>query len=205
MFVSIKQTIMKKARNILLATLIASAGIAQTNWKVDNSHSKMGFSVTHLMISETEGKFKLYEGKVSSISETDFTNASIEFTVDVNSINTDDEKRDAHLKSDDFFNAEKFPKMTFKSTSMKPGKTKGIYVIEGELTIRDVTKKVKFTAVSNGKTVKDPWGMTRAGFKVTGKINRMDYNLKWNAALEAGGVVVSEEVNISLNIELIKA
>jgi polyisoprenoid-binding protein YceI len=158
-----------------------------------------------MMVSETEGKFKIYDGKVSSKSETDFSNAAIEFSVDVNSINTDDEKRDGHLKSDDFFNAEKYPKMTFKSTSMKAGKTKGTYVIEGDLTIRDVTKKVTFTAVSNGKTVKDPWGMIRTGFKVTGKINRVDYGLKWNALIEAGGVAVSEEVKIDLNIELIKA
>jgi polyisoprenoid-binding protein YceI len=196
---------MKKINNILLMTLATGAAVAQTNWKVDNSHSKLGFAVTHMMVSETEGKFKIYDGKVSSKSETDFSNAAIEFSVDVNSINTDDEKRDGHLKSDDFFNAEKYPKMTFKSTSMKAGKTKGTYVIEGDLTIRDVTKKVTFTAVSNGKTVKDPWGMIRTGFKVTGKINRVDYGLKWNALIEAGGVAVSEEVKIDLNIELIKA
>lgn len=195
---------MKTLKSIILATMLTTAGVAQTSWKLDNSHSKLGFSVTHMMVSETEGKFKIYEGKVSSKSETDFSGASIEFSADVASINTDDAKRDEHLKSDDFFNAEKFPKMTFKSTSMKAGKTKGTYVLEGELTIRDVTKKVTLTAVSNGKTVKDPWGNIRTGFKVTGKINRTDFGLKWNAMIEAGGVVVSEEVKIDCNIELIK-
>lgn len=196
---------MKKIRNISAVVLLTSAASAQTSWKVDNSHSKMGFSVTHMMVSETEGKFKLYDGKVSSASETDFTNASVEFSVDVNSINTDDEKRDGHLKSDDFFNAEKFPKMVFKSTSMKPGKTKGTYTLEGNLTIRDVTKKVTLTVTGTGKAVKDPWGMIRTGFKVTGSINRIDFGLKWNALIEAGGVAVSETVKIDCNIELIKA
>jgi polyisoprenoid-binding protein YceI len=196
---------MNKIKNITVLTVLTTAAVAQTSWKVDNSHSKMGFSVTHMMVSETEGKFKIYDGKVSSATDTDFTNAKVEFSVDVKSINTDDEKRDAHLQSDDFFNAEKFPKMTFKSTSIKSGKTAGIYIIEGDLTIRDVTKKVSFTGTTGGKTVKDPWGMTRIGFKVNGKINRSEFGLKWNAMIEAGGVVVSDEVKIDCNIELIKA
>lgn len=197
---------MKKQQfSILMGSMFALAVSAQTNWKVDNSHSKIGFSVTHMMVGETEGKFKLYEGKVSSTSETDFNNANIEFTVDVNSINTDDDRRDGHLKSDDFFNAVKFPKMTFKSTSMKKGKAVGEYIMEGNLTIRDITKKVTLTAVTSGKSVKDPYGLTRVGFKVKGTINRIEYGLKWNAVLEAGGVAVSEEVKIDSNIELIKS
>ena len=197
---------MKKQQfSILMGSMFALAVSAQTNWKVDNSHSKIGFSVTHMMVGETEGKFKLYEGKVSSTSETDFNNANIEFTVDVNSINTDDDRRDGHLKSDDFFNAVKFPKMTFKSTSMKKGKAVGEYIMEGNLTIRDITKKVTLTAVTSGKSVKDPYGLTRVGFKVKGTINRTEYGLKWNAVLEAGGVAVSEEVKIDSNIELIKS
>lgn len=196
---SIKQTL---AGALVLVALGASS---QVNWKIDNSHSKLGFSVTHMMVSETEGKFKIYDGKVSSKSELDFTDAPVEFVVDVNSVNTDDEKRDGHLKSPDFFDAEKYPKMTFKSTSMKPGKVKGTYELEGNLTIRDVTKKVKLLAIGSGKTVKDPWGNTRYAFKVTGKINRVDYGLKWNAAIEAGGVVVGEDVNINSTIELVKS
>lgn len=196
------KTIQKTAALALVVTALNTT--AQTNWKVDASHSKLGFSVTHMMVSETEGKFKIYEGKVGSKSETDFTNANIDFSVDVASVDTDDDKRDGHLKSDDFFNAEKFPKMVFKTTSMKPGKVKGTYDLEGDLTIRDVTKKVKFLAVGSSKTVKDPWGNIRYAFKVSGKINRVEYGLKWNAILEAGGLAVSEDVKIDCTIELVK-
>jgi polyisoprenoid-binding protein YceI len=204
-FVSPKQKQMKKIATIAAVGLTVMTANAQTAWKVDASHSKMGFSVTHMMVSETEGKFKIYSGTVSSKSETDFTGAAIDFTVDVSSINTDDEKRDAHLKSDDFFNAEKFPKMIFKGQSMKAGKVKGTYILTGDLTIRDVTKKVEFLVTGSTKAVKDPWGMTRMGFKVKGTINRKDFGLKWNALLEAGGVAVSEDVKIDCNIELTKA
>ncbi len=197
------KTIQKTAAAAL--TVMALGTTAQTNWKVDASHSKLGFSVTHLMVSETEGKFKVYEGTVASKSETDFTDSKIEFSVDVNSINTDDEKRDGHLKSPDFFDAEKFPKMIFKASSMKAGKTKGTYDLEGDFTMHGVTKKVKLLAVGASKAVKDPWGNTKYAFKVTGKINRTDYGLKWNAVLEAGGVVVSEEVKIDCTLELAKA
>lgn len=178
---------------------------AQTNWKIDASHSKMGFMVTHLMVSETEGKFKIYEGTVQSKSDLDFTDAKIEFSADVNSINTDDEKRDGHLKSADFFDAEKNPKISFKATSMKPTKVKTTYTLEGDLTMKGVTKKVKLMAVGSSKTVKDPWGNTKYGFKVVGTINRKDWGLNWNAALESGGVVVSEEVKIDITVELNKA
>jgi polyisoprenoid-binding protein YceI len=187
--------------------LVSSAAIAQVNWKVDASHSKVGFSVTHLMVSETEGKFRVYDGKVSSKSESDFTDAGIEFTADAASINTEDEKRDAHLKSADFFDAEKYPKLIFKATSMKPNPKKGktAYDLEGDLTMHGVTKKVKLSAIGASKAVKDPWGNIKYGFKVTGVINRKDYGLNWNAALETGGVVVSDEVNLDINIELNKA
>lgn len=186
---------------ILLTTAIIEPTIAQTTWNIDKSHSKVKFSVTHMMISETTGEFKVYDGKVSSTKD-DFTDAKIEFTIDVNSINTDDEKRDAHLKSNDFFNAEAYPKMTFKSTSFKKVNGKN-YKLAGDLTIRDVTKKVEFDVIYNG-TAKSPWGATVSGFKLNGKINRMDYNLKWNVALEAGGMLVGEEVSIECNVELIK-
>ncbi len=198
---------MKTLKQTIATALVATAltTSAQTNWKVDGSHSKLGFAVTHLMVSETEGKFKIYEGTVASKSETDFTDSKIEFSVDVNSINTDDEKRDGHLKSPDFFDAAAYPKMRFKATSMKPGKIKGTYDLEGDLTMHGVTKKVKLNAIGASKTVKDPWGNTKYAFKVTGKLNRIDYGLKWNAALEAGGVVVSEDVKIDCTIELTKA
>ncbi|MDI9339805.1 MAG: YceI family protein [Sediminibacterium sp.] len=195
---------MKKLKQTLALVALSAGLMAQTNWKVDPSHSKLGFSVVHMMISETEGTFKVYEGTVSSSKETDFTNAAIDFKVDVNSVNTDDEKRDGHLKSADFFDAEKNPKMTFKSTSMK-AKGKMIYDLEGDLTIKGVTKKVKLQAIGAPKTVKDPWGNIRYAFKVIGKINRKDFGLTWNAALEAGGVAVSDDVKLNITIELVKS
>jgi len=165
---------------------------------VDPVHSKLGFTVTHLLISEVEGNFKNYTGTITS-SKPDFTDAVIDFSVDVASINTDNEMRDKHLKSDDFFNAEKFPKITFSTSSIK--KIDGNnYSLEGNLQIRDVTKKVKFDVIYKG-TVKDPYGNTKAGFKATTTINRLDYGLKWNALTETGGAVVSPEVSVILNLE----
>ena len=197
---------MKKLLITAATSLFVLSANAQVNWKVDASHSKLGFSVTHLMVSETEGKFKVYEGSVNSKSEMDFTDAKIEFSADVASINTEDEKRDGHLKSPDFFDAEKYPKITFKSTSMKPSaKSKTTYILTGDLTMHGVTKKVTFTATGASKIVKDPYGNIKNGFKVSGTINRKDFGLTWNMALEAGGVIVSEDVKIDLNIELNKA
>ena len=194
-----------------LKTLVAVAVItvnakAQTNWNVDASHSKLGFAVTHMMVSETEGKFKVYEGKVSSLkADVDFTDAKIDFSVDAASINTDDEKRDGHLKSADFFDVAKFPKITFVSKSMKAGKIKNTYTLIGDLTMHGVTKSVTLNAIGASKIVKDPYGMERYAFKVTGSINRKDFGLVWNAVLEAGGVAVSEDVRLDINIEITKA
>lgn len=197
---------MKKLFITAAAAFLMGAANAQVNWKLDASHSKVSFSVVHAMVAETEGRFKMFEGTVSSKSDMDFTDANINFTIDAASINTEDEKRDGHLKSPDFFDVAKYPTLTFKSTSMKPtGKGKTAYEVEGELTMHGVTKKVKFLAIGAAKTVKDPYGQTKNGFKVTGTINRKDFGLTWNAALEAGGVMVSEDVQIVLNIELNKA
>lgn len=169
-----------------------------SKWGLDKSHSGVKFSVQHLVISEVEGTFKVFDGAINSPAA-DFNNAQISFSVDVNSINTDEPKRDEHLKSDDFFNAEKFPQMKFNSTSFK--KVSGNkYALEGNLTIRDVTKKVKFAVVYGG-TIKDPWGNIKAGFKATGKINRKEYGLKWGALTEAGGAVVGDDVNMVINVE----
>ncbi len=174
---------------------------APASWAVDVSHSAVKFTVSHLMVSEVEGRFKMFGGTVNATSA-DFNNATIKFDADVNSINTDNDMRDNHLKGDDFFNAEKFPKMTFVSTSFRKGKGSA-YTLEGNLTIRDVTKKVTF-AVNYGGTMKDPYGNIKAGFKATGKISRKAYNLKWSAVTEAGGAVVGDEVSMTLNIELTK-
>lgn len=197
---------MKTKMKTLLAVALLSLGAkAQTTWNVDASHSKLGFSVTHMMVSETEGRFKIYEGKLSSKSDLDFTDAVIDFSVDVNSINTDNDQRDAHLKSADFFDAATFPKITFKSVSMKPGKVKGTYILVGDLTMHGVTKRVTFTAIAAKNIVKDPYGMQRFAFKVIGKVNRIDFGLKYNAVLEAGGVALSEDVKIDCTIEITKA
>lgn len=195
---------MKKLFTTAAASLlIATAAVAQVKWKVDASHSKLGFSVVHAMVSETEGKFKVFDGTAESKTDMDFTNANINFTADVSSINTEDEKRDGHLKSPDFFDVAKFPTITFKSTSMKlDGKGKTSYVLEGDLTMHGITKKVKLNAIGASTTVKDPWGNIKNGFKVSGVISRKDFGLTWNAALEAGGVLVSDEVTINCNIEL---
>ncbi len=174
----------------------------ETTWNVDASHSAIRFSVPHMMVSETEGNFKKFTGKITA-KDANFTDAKVEFTVDVNSINTDDEARDKHLKADDFFAADKYPNMTFKSTSFKKvGGTK--YVVEGDLTIRNVTKKVKLN-VTYGGTVKDPWGNTKVGFKAQFVIDRQQYGLSFNKALETGGAMVGNNVTIDLKFEFAMA
>src|ERR1041385_6842735 len=198
-----------KINTILLAgasALLTAPAVSQTNWKVDASHSKLRFSVTHMMVSETEGKFKVFDGSAQSKADLDFTGAAISFTADPASIDTDDPKRDGHLKSPDFFDVAKYPGMSFKSVSMKPsGKGSTAYNLEGDLTMHGVTKRVKFEAIGADKTVKDPYGNTKYGFRVSGKVNRKDFGLNWNKVLEAGGVAVGDEVNIVCNIELNKA
>ncbi|MCB0751369.1 MAG: YceI family protein [Ignavibacteriae bacterium] len=192
---------MKSLKIAILLLAAASFSFAQTNWSIDKSHSKIGFSVTHLVITEVEGKFKNFEAKITTANE-NFDGASIEFTADVNSIDTYNEKRDQHLMSDDFFNAEKFPKLIFKSKSFKKVDDKN-YKLVGDLTIRDITKEVTLDAKYGG-TITDPWGNTKAGFKIDGDINRFDYGLKWDAAIETGGLVVSKDVKLIINLELNK-
>jgi polyisoprenoid-binding protein YceI len=196
---------MKKVKAILMSVAVLAAGFgakAQSTWTVDASHSKLQFSVTHLMISETVGQFKTFNGKITSTND-DFQGAKVEFTIDVNSINTDDENRDKHLKSPDFFDTGKYPTMTFKSLTFNKVDGKN-YKMIGELTMKGITKKVEFDVVYNG-TVKDPWGNTKAGFKLKGTINRVDFGLAYNSNLETGGVMISEIVNISSDIEIAKA
>jgi polyisoprenoid-binding protein YceI len=187
---------------MVIGMMIISKSEAQTKWTLDNAHTGVKFTVTHLVISEIEGAFKSFTGSMTA-TKPDFSDAQIDFSVDIASINTDNEMRDTHLKADDFFNAEKFPKMIFKSISMN--KLSGNkYELTGNLTIRDVTKKVKF-AVTYGGTVKDPWGNVKAGFKATATINRLEYGLKWNTVTEAGGAVVGSDVTIIINAEFAQA
>jgi polyisoprenoid-binding protein YceI len=170
-------------------------------YKIDVDHSDVMFKVKHLMISTATGIFKKFDATVETEGD-DFTNAKVNFEADVNSIDTKNEQRDAHLKSDDFFNAEQFPKMTFKSTGIEKN-GEGEYTLKGDLTIRDITKPITLDVDYNGST-KDPWGFERAGFEVTGKINRKEYGLKWSAVTEAGGLVVDDVVKLVMNIEFVK-
>ena len=193
---------MNKTLILITSIVIMSINVfAQATWTVDNVHSNVKFSVSHLIISDVEGNFKVYSGNLQS-SKPDFTDAVVEFAVDVASVNTDNEMRNKHLKSDDFFNAEKYPQMLFKSTSWKKVDEKN-FVLEGDLTIRDVTKRIVFT-VTGGGTIQDPWGNTKAGFKATSMINRFDFGLKFNALTETGGAVVGKDVTITLNLEFAK-
>lgn len=192
---------MKKLSFVAAFVLSAFFGFAQTKWTVDKSHSNVKFTVTHMAVSEVEGSFKLFDGTVEH-TKADFSDAKINFTVDVNSVNTDNERRDTHLKSDDFFNAAQFPQMKFVSTSFKPlGNNK--YELAGDLTIRDITKPVVFT-VSYGGTLTTSRG-AKAGFKATATIDRFAYNLKWDRATEAGGLVVAKDVQIQINLEMDQA
>lgn len=191
-------------KKLLLAVLVCGplSALAQAaTWKVDRDHSSVNFSVEHLVISEVDGSFKNFDGTITS-GKTDFSDASISFTVDVSSVTTGNGPRDNHLKSNDFFNAEQFPKMNFKSVSFTKI-TDGKYLMEGDLTIRDVTKRVKFN-VTYGGTAKDADGKQRAGFKANTYINRFDYNLKWDKTTEAGGMVVDKMVDVELKLEFVK-
>lgn len=173
-----------------------------TTWNFDLSHSSVNFHVRHLMVSKVHGRFHDWAGSLV-IDDADITKSRVDVTIQAASLDTKDEKRDAHLRSPDFFDTEKHPTLTFKSTSVtKQGE--GELEVTGDLTIAGTTKSVKL-AVETAGTVKDPWGGTRTGFSAKTTINRKDFGLHWNAALEAGGVLVGEKVEITLEIEAIKA
>lgn len=190
-----------KKMNLLLAGLVSLAFMgaqAQTNWKLDKVHSSIRFSVSHMVVSESEGTFKSFDGTVSN-TKADFSDAKINFTIDVNSIATENEGRDKHLKSDDFFSAEKYPTIKFESTSLKPlGGNK--YKLTGNMTVRDVTKPVEFD-VTYGGVINTQRGR-KAGFKATTTINRQDFNLKWSRTVEAGGLAVGNDVEVVIKVEL---
>lgn len=172
---------------------------AQTIWNSDLSHSRVDFSVSHLVIAEVTGRFTQFEVTLQQEKE-DFSDSKLEATIKTASINTDSEGRDKHLRSDDFLNAEKFPDITFKSTSfVKTGKD--TYKVTGDLTIRDVTKTVVLDTKYNG-SVTDPRGNVKSAFKATSSVNRFDYGVKWNKAIETGGLVAGDTVTITLLVEL---
>lgn len=175
----------------------ASTKRVATKWNLDKTHSFIRFSVTHMVVSEAEGNFKKFDGSFEH-TKPDFSDAKISFTIDAASINTENENRDKHLKGDDFFAADKYPTIKFESTAFQPlGNNK--YKLTGNLTIRDVTKPVVFD-VTYGGTIKTQRG-EKSGFKGTTTINRFDYGLKWDRATEAGSLVVSKEVEITVKAE----
>ncbi|WP_461789210.1 YceI family protein [Pedobacter sp.] len=174
--------------------------MATTKWALDPTHSELQFKVKHLMITTVTGSIKSFSAELESEGE-DFTNASISFSGDISSIDTGNGDRDGHLKSGDFFDAEKYPAISFKSTSVE--KDGSDYIVKGDLTIKDVTKPVKLNAEFGGIAT-DPWGNTKAGFTLSGKVNRTEFGLTWNAALETGGVMVSEEVKILGELQFVK-
>ena len=195
---------MQRIMIITLALVLAVTGVsAETTWKLDNVHSAVKFSVTHMVIAEVPGSFRDFDVTFVQKGSADFAGSSLNATIKTASVNTDNDGRDKHLRSDDFFNAEKFPVITFKSTAFEKTGT-DTYAIKGDLTIRDITKPVVLTARYTG-TVKDPWGNTKIGFKATTAISRFEFGLKWNKAVEAGGLVVGETVDIMLLMEFAQA
>lgn len=178
-----------------------TATAQQTKWVIDPTHSEVQFKVKHLVISTVTGSFQKFEAEAIAKKD-DFTDVQVTFTADAKSITTNNDQRDTHLRSDDFFNTDKYPQITFKSTEFrKVGDHE--YKLVGDLTIRDVTKPIALD-VEYGGVVVDPYGNTKAGFEVTGTINRKDYGLKWNAITEAGSAVVSDKVKILASVQFVR-
>lgn len=174
--------------------------MATIKWTIDPTHSEVGFKVKHMMFTNVSGQFDSYDATIAT-EDFDFTTSKIEFSANIDSINTGNSDRDNHLKSADFFDAEKNPKLTFVSSSLvKKGDD---YELTGELTINGITKTVKLETEVSG-LLKDPWGNTKVGLNATGKINRTDFGLTWNSALETGGVLVSEEVKLNIELQFLQ-
>lgn len=189
---------MKKFNSLFALVLLSGAAFAQTTWTIDKNHSKVGFSVAHMGVSEVEGKFNEFDGTIVSKSD-DFNGAQVQFTSKTTSIDTDNERRDNHLRSPDFFDAEKFPETKFTGTLVKEG---GKYKLKGDFTLHGVTKQVEFD-VTYGGTVDHGKGV-KAGFKLTGKINRQDYGLTWANKVPTGELVVGDDVELVVKVELDK-
>lgn len=175
--------------------------MATTNWQIDTTHSEVQFKVKHMMISTVTGYFSSFNATVATEGE-DFTTAKVDFSADIASISTNNEQRDAHLKSADFFDAENHPQLIFSGSKLQKLDDEN-YLLHGDLTIRGVSKPVELKVTYGGIAV-DPWGNTRSGFTIDGKINRKEFGLHWSAVTEAGGIVVSDEVRLHVNAEFIK-
>jgi polyisoprenoid-binding protein YceI len=177
--------------------------MATTNWILDPSHSEVEFKIKHMMISNVSGQFRKFECTVQTEGE-DFMTAKVAFSADVDSITTGSDQRDGHLKSPDFFDAAKFPTVKFVNTKYENVDNDGSYEVYGDLTIHGVTKNVKLDAEFGG-VIKDPWGNTRAGITISGKINRKEFGLAWHGVTETGSLIVSDEVRIHVGLEFVKA
>jgi polyisoprenoid-binding protein YceI len=177
--------------------------VTTTTWNIDPVHSAAHFKVRHMMVSNVKGMFTHVSGTLE-LDNTDITNSRVEASIDASTINTCDPQRDIHLKSADFFDVEKFPTISFRSTHVVKTDDLGL-AVEGDLTIHGVSRKVVFDVEGPSPSIKDLWGNTRVGLSASAHINRKDFGLTWNAALETGGIVVGEDVAITLDIEFVKA
>lgn len=187
----------------LILMVITISGYSQsTKWIVDDTHAKIGFKVAHFGISETEGKFNKFSGTVLS-DKADFSDSKIEFVIDVNSVDTDNEQRDVHLKSADYFDVAKYPQIVFKGKSLK-SVSNNKYKLTGDFTMHGVTKEVVLDVVYRGTVPIDPFGNTKAGFKITGTIDRTKWGLTWTSSLASGDLLVGNDVDLECNIELTK-
>lgn len=186
-----------------MSTITAPPATATTTWNIDPVHSTAQFKVKHMMISNVKGEFKDITGELE-LSETDLTRSRVEASVDAATINTREAQRDAHLKSADFLDVEKFPGLTFKSTRVSKTSVDEL-AVEGDLSIHGVTRNVVFQVEGPSAPIKDPWGNTRLGISATTRINRKDFGLVWNSTLETGGILVGDEVTITVDVEFVKA
>ena len=192
----------KKITSMMIIGVMISALLAQsTVWEFDMAHSKISFVVDHMVISQVEGRFDSFTGSVIS-DKSDFSDVKTEIVIDPKTIDTDNERRDGHLRSPDFFDADKFPEIRFVSTSVRKTGNE-TYLLTGDFTMHGVTKKIELDVKHHG-TIKDPRGNTRAGFKVTGTIDRKEWGLVYNSILDPGGVMTGEDIEIVGNIELVK-
>jgi polyisoprenoid-binding protein YceI len=179
-----------------------TASMTKIKWGIDPAHSEIAFKVKHLMITNVKGVFTKYDADIVTTNE-DFMTAEVDFWMDPSSVSSGSPDRDAHMRSPDFFDVENYKQITFRADSYESVDNDGSYELYGDLTIKGITKKIKLD-VEFGGVVKDPWGNHRAGFTINGKINRKDWQLNWNTALEAGGFLVADDVYISCEIQLVK-
>jgi polyisoprenoid-binding protein YceI len=192
-----------KTITLSVAIICSALGAVAQSWSLDRSHSSVNFAIDHMVISETAGKFDKFDVQATSSAE-DFSDLKLKLTIDAASVNTDDNGRDEHLRNEDFFNVEKYPSIVFEATEFKKVKGKN-YALRGNLTMHGVTKPVTLSCTYGG-TIKDPWGKTRAGFKVSGTIDRFEFGMNYgkDQPMEGGGLAVGKDVRLTASVELVK-